>query len=104
MWLRRHLDSNGDGVLSGHELQAALHAMGVQPDSTAAAADELLGLAGRGPEAQGATFGDFLAFVKRVRLQPSYIQMGHLLNPALTCASRILPLSKSPYTAALGCG
>ena len=67
--LRRHLDTNGDGLVSELELRAALGELGAGGHASAAA-QELVGLAGGGGGgggARGVSFAEWSLFVRRVR-------------------------------------
>jgi hypothetical protein len=63
---RRHLDTNGDGLVSETELRAALGELGAGAHAPAAA-QELVGLAAGGLGARGVSFADWSQFVRRVR-------------------------------------
>ena len=65
----RHLDTNGDGLVSEMELRAALGELGAGGHASAAA-QELVGLAGGGGgggSARGVSFAEWSLFVRRVR-------------------------------------
>jgi len=63
---RRHLDTNGDGLVSETELRAALGELGAGAHAPAAA-QELVGLAAGGLGGRGVSFADWSQFVRRLR-------------------------------------